>query len=32
MDTEENVALIMNIFLGATAYHTNKKSEICISE
>lgn len=30
MDTEENVASIVNVVLGATAYHTNKKSKIHI--
>lgn len=30
MDIEENVASIMNVFLGATAYHTSKKLKIYV--
>lgn len=30
MDTEENVASVMNVVLGATAHHTRKKSKIYI--
>lgn len=30
MDTEENVVSIMNVFLGATAYRSSKKSKIFI--
>lgn len=30
MDIEENVASIMNMFLGAAAYHTSNKLKIYI--